>query len=111
MDLEVPAASVRGQTRLAGLVEVAGHVYLDLDGELTIHDPHLLDVPGARSEAADLRSTYHRRLPVGSGVAEVDATLDVDLDVTATIALGSGREGKLTSSSRRETRRRYLPLD
>jgi hypothetical protein len=116
MDLDVPAASVRGQTRLAGLVEVAGQVYLDLDGELTIHDARLLDVPGARSEAAELRSTYHRRLPVdvrgpASRVAAVDATLRVDLDVKATIALGPGRDGQLTTSSHRETRRRYLPLD
>jgi hypothetical protein len=118
LDLDVPAESVRGQSRLVGLVEVGGQVYLDLAGELAIHDARLLSVPGAHPETAELRSTYHRRLPVdlpgsprASGAAEVDATLRVDMDVTATIALGPGREGRLTATSRRETRRRYLPLD
>jgi hypothetical protein len=110
MHLGVPAEAVRGQSQLVGLVEVAGQVRLDVAGELSIRDARLIDVPGARPEAAELRSAYRTRIPLDATSPEIDSTLRVDLDVTALVALGPDREGRMTTTSHRETRRRFVPL-
>ena len=110
MHLDVPAEAVRGHSQLVGLVEVAGQVCLEVAGEPSIRDARLIDVPGARPESAQLRSTYRTILPVDAASPAIDATLRVDLDVTALVVLGAGREGRLTTTSRRERRRRFTPL-
>ena len=108
MHLDVPAEAVRGESQLVGLVEVAGQVCLDVAGELSIHDPRLIDAPG--TESAELRSTYRTLLPVDGTSPAIDATLRVDLDVTTLVALGPGREGRMTTTSHQEKRRRFMPL-
>jgi hypothetical protein len=110
MHLDIPAEAVRGQSRLIGLVEVADQVCLDVAGELFIRDARLVDVPGVRPEAAELRSTYRTRIPVDPTSPGIDSTLRVDIDVTALVALGPGRAGRMTTASHRETRRRFMPL-
>src|SRR5262249_4958436 len=110
MALDVPAASVRGQSQLVRLVEGGGKVCAEVAGELTIRDAGLVDVPGARSEAAELRSTYRSRIPVDAASHEIDSTLVVEMDVTARVALGRDRSGRLTTHSWRETRRHFTPL-
>ena len=108
MHLDVPPEAVRGESQLVGLVEVAGQVCLDVAGGSSIRDPRLIDVPGA--ESAKLRSTYRTLLPVDGTSPAIDATLRVDLDVTAHVALGPGREGRMTTTSHQEKRRRFMPL-
>jgi hypothetical protein len=110
MHLDVPAAAVHGQSQLVGLVDVAGQACLDIAGELSISDPRIIDVPGAWTDAAELRSTYRARLPVDATSPAIDSMLRVDLDVTARVALGPDREGRLTTTSHRERRRRFTPL-
>jgi hypothetical protein len=110
MHLDVPAESVRGQSQLVGRVEVGGKVCLDVAGELSIRDTRMIDVPGARTDAAELRSTYRTRIPVDAGSAEVDSSLRVELDVTALVALGADRRGRMTITSHQETKRRFMPL-
>jgi hypothetical protein len=108
--LDVPTQAVQGQSQLVGLVELAGQVCLDVAGELSIRDPRIIDVPGARLDAAELRSTYRKRIPLDPTSPELDATLRIDLDVTAIIGIAPDREGRMTTTSHRETRRRFLPL-
>jgi hypothetical protein len=111
MHLDVPPDAIRGQSQLVGLVEVAGQVCLDIVGELSIRDTRLIDVPAVRPEAAELRSTYRKLIPVGATSPEIDSTLRIDLNIAALIALGPDREGRLTTTAHRETRRRFVPLD
>jgi hypothetical protein len=110
MNLDVPAEAVQGQSKLVGLVEVAGQACLDVAGELSIRDARMIDVPGARTDAAELRSSYRTLLPVDATSPGVDSMLRVELDVTARIALGPDREGTMTTTSHRERRRRFMPL-
>jgi hypothetical protein len=110
MSLDVPAGAVRGQSQLVRLVEVRGQVCLEVAGELSIRDTRLLDVPGARPEDAELRSSYRTRVPLDATSPEIDTTLHVEMDVAARVALGPDREGRLSTKSWQETRRRYMPL-
>jgi hypothetical protein len=108
--LDVPAEAIHGTSRLVGLVEVGGQLCLDISGELSISDPRIIDVPGARTDAARLHSTYRTLIPADTTSPGVDSTLHVDLDVSARIALGPDREGRMTTTSHRERRRRFVPV-
>jgi hypothetical protein len=110
MHLDVPAEAVHGQSRLVGLVEAGGQACLDIAGELSISDSRIIDVPGARTDSAELRSTYHTLIPVDATSPAVDSMLRVDLDVTARVTLGPDREGRMTTTSHQERRRRFTPL-
>jgi hypothetical protein len=110
MHLDIPAEAVHGRSQLVGLADVAGQVCLDVAGEVSIRDTRIINVPGARIDAAELRSTYRARLPLDATSPAIDSMLSVDLDVTARVALGPGREGKMTITSHRERRRRFMPL-
>lgn len=106
--LDVPAEAIRGQTHLVGLAEVAGRPCLEVAGELTIRDPRIIDLPDGRPESAELRSSYRKLVPIDTAAPEVDSTLRIDVDVALRVALGPNREGMMTVSSRKESRRRFL---
>ena len=102
----VPVEGVRGQTRLAGLAQVAGQTCLEITGELDARSP---GIAGAPPGSREVRMTYRRLLPVDTAAPELDSALTVDMAVTVLQAVGTDREARTTTTAHQERRRQFTP--